>query len=63
VILCKDVILRGLGSRGTLDVLVTPLVVDGYGVVFECGFRAAVSKSKKRQDGDVKSPLQRKVGS
>jgi hypothetical protein len=59
----KDVILRGLGSRGAMDVLVTPLVVDGCGVVFECGFRAAVSKSKKRQDGDVKSPLQRKVGS
>jgi hypothetical protein len=45
VILCKDVILRGLGSRGTLDVLVTPLVVDGCGVVFECGFRVAASQS------------------
>jgi hypothetical protein len=45
VILRKDVILRGLGSRGTLDVLVTPLVVDGCGVVFERGFRVAASQS------------------
>jgi hypothetical protein len=31
VILRKDLILRGLGSRGTQDVLVTPLVLDDCG--------------------------------